>query len=299
MRQNTLAGAMILLASSCIGAANAGNILFTVEEPLADAVMAGISNIRGWAVSSAGIDYVELSINGKPAIQIPYGGTRKDVGNAYPGYPDSGHSGFSMAYAYSLLGTGENRFTLTAVDNDGAHEKITRSFTVAAFQKPYFPESAPLSMHGSVALPQGDDAILTNVDMLGEKFGLVLGWDKEKQNISIKDTIPAGYSSRTHDGAWVGQTIPDTLTTAAGVVCGITYMEMTLALGNVSGYGEDSLGNSYPIIATVYKSGLVNGGLGAGISEVARLDGYLTSSVMGGSWEDTYGCWGRWWGVKY
>ena len=153
-------------------------------------------------------------------------------------------------------------------------------------------------MHGSIALPQGDDAILTNVDMLGEKFGVVLGWDKEKQNISIKDTIPAGYSSRTHDGSWVGQAISDTLTTPGGVVCGSTYIEMTLALGQVSGYGEDVLGNSYPIIGTVYKSGLVSGGFGAGISEVIAFNGYLTSPVMGGTWEDIYGCSGRWWGIK-
>lgn len=298
MRQNILAGAVILLASSYIGIANAGNILFTVEEPLTDAVMVGISNIRGWAVSSVGIDYVELSINRKPAIQIPYGGTRKDVGNEYPGYPDSIHSGFSMAYAYSLLGTGENIFTLTAVDNEGDRKVITRSFTVAVFQKSYFPESAPLSMHQSIGLPLGDDVILTNVDMLGEKFGVVMGWDKEKQNISIKDTLPADYSSSAHDGSWVGQTISDTLTTPSGVVCGSTYMEMTLALGKVSGYGEDVLGNSHPIIGTVYNSGLVSGGLGAGISEVIAFNGYLTSTVMGGTWEDIYGCSGRWWGIK-
>ena len=298
MRQNILPGAVILLASSWIGIANAGNILFSVEEPLADAVMAGISNIRGWAVSNVGIDYVELSINGKPPLQIPYGGTRKDVGNAYPGYPDSAHSGFSMAYAYALLGTGENNFTLTAVDNEGDRKTITRSFTVAVFQKSYFPETAPLSMRGSIALPQGDDVILTNVDMLGEKFGVVMGWDREKQNISIKDTVPADYSSRTHDGSWVGQTISDTLTTASGAVCGGTYMEMTLALGNVSGYAEDVLGNSYPIIGAVYGSGLLSGGFGAGISEVITFNGYLTSTVMGGTWKDIYGCSGRWWGVK-
>ena len=57
MTHKTLACAMMMLASSCIGIANAGNILFTVEEPVADAVMAGISNIRGWAVSSACLLY--------------------------------------------------------------------------------------------------------------------------------------------------------------------------------------------------------------------------------------------------
>lgn len=298
MTHKTLACAMMMLASSCIGIANAGNILFTVEEPVADAVMAGISNIRGWAVSSAGIDYVEVSINGKPAMRIPYGGTRKDVGNEYPGYPDSSQSGFSMAYAYSLLDNGENTFTLTAVDNEGDHKTITRSLTVAVFQKSYFPETSPLSMRGSINLPYGEDVILGNVDMLGEKFGVVLGWDKEKQNISIKDTIPADYSSRTHDGSWTGQTISDTLTTPSGVVCGSTYMGMTLTLGQVSGYAEDVLGNGYPIIGTVYPSGLISGGFGSGISEVISFNGYLTSPVMGGTWEDIYGCSGRWWGIR-
>ena len=171
--------------------ANAGNIVFTLEEPFPSGTATGVSNIRGWAVSTAGIDHVELRVNGAYKTDIPYGGTRGDVGNAYPEYPDSRYSGFSMAFNYGLLNTGANQFTITAIDNDGSSKTISRSFQVAKFQSSFFPQTSPLDITDSMPLSLGDNALLTNADMDGSKNAVLVGWDKGKQDITIKNTIPA------------------------------------------------------------------------------------------------------------
>jgi len=47
---------------------------------------------------------------------IPLGWRRADVGDAYPGYPGSAHSGFAMAFNYSTLSAGPHTLTVRAVD---------------------------------------------------------------------------------------------------------------------------------------------------------------------------------------
>ena len=59
IRQSIL---MILLIT--MTSVKAGDIVFSVEEPTQNGKISGISNIRGWAISTAGIDRVELRING-------------------------------------------------------------------------------------------------------------------------------------------------------------------------------------------------------------------------------------------
>lgn len=275
-----------------------GDISLSVEEPGTNASMTGISNIRGWAVSTVGIDRVELSINGVYKTDIPYGGTRGDVEKNYPGYPDSRYSGFSMAYNYSLREKGENTFTFKVIDNDGASKSITRSFNVAKFQQPFFPESAPLSIDDSMGISAGDDVFFTNVDMLGKKFGVLMGWDKGKQNFTIKDTVTAGYSPSFHDGLWAGYLTPDTVFDNSGLGCAGGYFEFTLSSGSLGGYLESGYGDVYSIFGSVGSDGTTTGGIKWDTSTVGSFSGSVTSLIMGGAWSDNWGCSGRWWSSR-
>jgi hypothetical protein len=58
-----------------------------LEEPVAGETHGGVGNLRGWAVSSEGIEKIEIWIDGAYAFDAPYGGARSDVGGTFPDVP--------------------------------------------------------------------------------------------------------------------------------------------------------------------------------------------------------------------
>lgn len=294
MKTKIMVKVAIVLASSGMNVANAGDISFSLEEPAENATMSGISNIRGWAVSTVGISHIELSINGVYKTNIPYGGTRGDVGSNYPDYPGSNLSGFSMAHNYQLRTPGENVFTVVAVDNDGDNQTINRPFEVAKFQSSYFPQEEPFTASNSLAVTTGGTVILPNIYMDGEPYTVVMGWDKGKQGLSIEHAFAAGYLATSQDGTWTGWATPDPLATDFYAECGNATMNLTLADGQLSGSGQDAWENLYDIYGTVNSDGSTSGGFGIGGTEYINFEGSVTGNYMGGTWQDVSGCSGRW-----
>ena len=76
-----------LFSARCVPAL-ADSMVLTLEEPKDGGTYTGISNLRGWAVAESGIDKIELDIDGVYAFDIPMGGSRGDVGSAYPDFPE-------------------------------------------------------------------------------------------------------------------------------------------------------------------------------------------------------------------
>ena len=72
-------------------------VIVNLEEPNADGVYTGITNLRGWAVAESGIAVIEVDVDGNYAFDVPMGGARGDVAKVYPDFPDADTSGFSMA----------------------------------------------------------------------------------------------------------------------------------------------------------------------------------------------------------
>ncbi|MCB1844878.1 MAG: hypothetical protein KDI09_18080, partial [Halioglobus sp.] len=58
----------------------------SLEEPVDGAVHSGIGNIRGWAIAEDGIERVVILIDDVKTMEIPFGGERQDVADAFP-YP--------------------------------------------------------------------------------------------------------------------------------------------------------------------------------------------------------------------
>lgn len=103
----------------------AGEIIMNVESPRKDGIFySGVGTIRGWAISSAGINRVELFIDGEFVSLLPQGGHRVDIGNAYPSFPNSENSGFAIAFNYALLPTGS--VTGSETPTCGIHQAIIR-----------------------------------------------------------------------------------------------------------------------------------------------------------------------------
>ncbi len=176
----------------------AGEIVFKVEEPRAGSVMTGVSNIRGWAVSSSGMDRIELYIDGEYKTDIPMGGSRKDVGAAYPGYPDSDNAGFSMANNYNLREAGSHILTVKLYDNDGAMQQADVQYNVTRFEDPFIDNPNDINIQKLSGLVIGGARSLTlkGADVQGEKQDIQLEWQNPRQNFSITGISPSVDSGK-------------------------------------------------------------------------------------------------------
>ena len=96
----------------------ADSMVLTLEEPKEGGTYTGVSNLRGWAIAESGIEKIELDIDGVYAFDIPMGGSRGDVGSAYPDFPSAAESGFSMAFNYKALAEGSHQVTARALSKD-------------------------------------------------------------------------------------------------------------------------------------------------------------------------------------
>lgn len=176
--------------------ATAGDIQFALEEPTNGSIYSGVSNVRGWAVSSAGINRVELFVDGAFVTQIPSGGLRPDVGNTYPSYPNSSQSGFSMAYNYSNLTAGSHTISVNVIDNQGSQKNAMVSFNVARFDNSYISNPATVSLNGATITDDNDKSIsISNLQAGGQLYNVRLEWRTQIQGFALTSISPVGSGS--------------------------------------------------------------------------------------------------------
>ncbi|GAA6154165.1 matrixin family metalloprotease [Pseudoteredinibacter isoporae] len=151
-----------------------------LEEPAADSLVSGVSNIRGWAVGLKEIERIELSIDGKLIQSIPYGGIREDVKSSFPDYPDSDRSGYSMIFNWANLSAGNHQISTKAVDVEGNSVVSNRDFTVLRFDNPFINGSKTVAITGDVK-HDNQDVILENVLADGVNYRVRLRWNSATQ----------------------------------------------------------------------------------------------------------------------
>lgn len=161
------------------------DIIMKLEEPNAASNYSGVSNIRGYALSPNGISKIELYVNGQYKSIIPYGGSRGDVGNAYPEIPGSRNSGFGMTYNYNNLASGQNTITIRATSNDGTFKEVTNKFTEWRFQKPFFPDDSSIDIRNSTVGKDGSRILIKNLSVDGQLYDVWLKWKKQTQGFEI------------------------------------------------------------------------------------------------------------------
>jgi len=158
-----------------------------LEEPEANQTKTGVANLRGWAVGPAGISRVELFIDGKLELSIPYGGRRGDVARAFPDFPDSDQSGYSQAFNYSNLPAGLHEFTARASAADGSFNEVSTTFTVIRFPSPFIKDPNQVSLSRAQAVIQGETLRLLGVTVEGVSYDLDLQWRTATQNLGITE----------------------------------------------------------------------------------------------------------------
>ncbi len=171
----SIASAIFCIAGTIAGSqVLAGDIVLSLEEPTVNSTYSGVANIRGWVVGSAGIERVELYVDGALATNVPSGGLRPDIGAAYPSYPDSSKSGFSMAFNYSNLAAGQHTVSVRAVDKSGAVEDASATFSVARFDNPFIDDAAKVSLDGATVSLDGQAIVINNLTRMARPT--MFGW---------------------------------------------------------------------------------------------------------------------------
>jgi hypothetical protein len=172
----------------------AGDIVLTLEEPIANNTYTGIANVRGWVVGSKGINRVELYVNGELKTNIPIGGLRTDVGNQYPNYPNSSNSGYSMAFNYSGLPAGQHSIIVRAIDSEGSFKDSFAMFNVTRFDNSYISNPASVSLNGATISNDNQTIFISNMTADGKRYDIRLDWRTAVQGYTITQIIPTGGS---------------------------------------------------------------------------------------------------------
>ena len=85
--------------------------------------------IRGWALAGSGVKEVSVYVDGTDVGTVPYGTSRADVNNVYPGYSSGNNAGFDGTINLGGMATGEKTLKVKITANDGTTQIIERSFT--------------------------------------------------------------------------------------------------------------------------------------------------------------------------
>ena len=155
-----------------------------LEEPVSGETHTGVGNLRGWAVATDGISKVEIFIDGAYEFDAPYGGRRIDVGGAFPDVEASSESGFSLAWNYSDLSSGQHTITAVAHTATGATQESSATFNVVKFNKFIAAENAVDLNEGSCSVSSDEISIL-DARVEGSIFDLVLKWRTAEQGFEI------------------------------------------------------------------------------------------------------------------
>jgi uncharacterized protein YkwD len=181
--------ALVLLSAMAVPAL--AEIKFEIGEPSADTTRSGIGQISGWAVSDSPVESVEAFIDGTSLGLVPYGGTRSDVAAAFPEFPDSEFSGWSMKWNYSLLAEGEHVVSIVVTDVDGAVEAKEVTFSTTSFKSPFIANPEDIDISSATVTASGNHCfVISDSKIEGEVVDIELCWDKGSQQFQINKITP-------------------------------------------------------------------------------------------------------------
>lgn len=197
--------ALILITCVLAAQALAESVVVNLEEPRDASLYTGISNLRGWAVAESGIGAVEIDIDGIYAFNVPMGGSRSDVANAYPDFPNSDASGFSMAFNYKNLSAGNHVVTVRAISNDGNVATRSATITVSRFVSTYI-QNADQVDTGTVTdvVTSGQSIQLNDLSVEGQKWDVTLSFNTATQGFAVTQitSVEAADSGASCDPVW-------------------------------------------------------------------------------------------------
>ncbi|MGD2128786.1 MAG: PKD domain-containing protein [Lysobacterales bacterium] len=175
----------VTLLALCSQAALA-EVHFAIGEPAEGSVKSGIGQVSGWAVSDRKITSIEALIDGVSLGPVPYGGSRMDVAAAFPDFPDSEHSGWSMKWNFSLHDPGDHLLTVIVTEDDGTQWTKEVQFSTVAFHSQFIADpGAVLTAGAAVSSPEDGRLVVQGAEIEGQAVDVELAWDKTAQQFII------------------------------------------------------------------------------------------------------------------
>ena len=171
--------------SNSVTPASASVFRVFLEEPLQAQTHTGVGNLRGWALASDGIERVDIIIDGVFAYSAPYGGSRPDVGRAFPDISNSDFSGFSLSYNYSDLEAGTHTITAIAYSSSGDTKESSATFTVVRFPKNFIKGQDAVSLDGASCMVSVDEISIVDAIVDEALYDLRLKWRVAEQGFEI------------------------------------------------------------------------------------------------------------------
>jgi hypothetical protein len=108
-------------------------IVGALENPADGKRVWGQKTIFGWALDGEGISKVKLLIDGQYVCDIPYGGLREDLKEAYPDYPNAEKGGFALVWNYSVLSPGVHVVQVDIQNMQGEILRLSANVMVRKF----------------------------------------------------------------------------------------------------------------------------------------------------------------------
>ena len=164
-----------------------GDAVFNLSlgEPINGEVHSGIGNLRGWAISNDGIDRVEIFIDGKYLYDAPYGGLRVDVEAAFPNVGGSLLSGYSLAFGYADIGSGQHTGRAVAYDLLGNSTEQSSTFNVVVYDQNFINSNEVVDLSSSTISASGDEIMINDASIGQRSYNLKLKWRTAEQGFEV------------------------------------------------------------------------------------------------------------------
>jgi hypothetical protein len=162
-----------------------GSWRLSLGEPINGEVHSGIGNLRGWAISNNGIDRVEIFIDGKYMYDAPYGGLRVDVEAAFPNVGGSLLSGYSLAFGYADLGSGQHTVRAVAYDSLGNSTEQSSTFNVVVYEQNFINSNEVVDLSSSTISASGDEIMINDASIGQRSYSLKLKWRTAEQGFEV------------------------------------------------------------------------------------------------------------------
>ena len=156
-----------------------------IDQPIRNAVHSGIGMVRGWAVSSEPIERVEVYIDGTYRFDVPHGDQRNELVKRFPNNEQAGQSGFSSAFNWNQLGSGQHEITVRAIDTFGSTAERTFNFAVTTFDKGFIKARDVFELGWSSISGLGDSFIIRGALIDGAYYDISVQWQPRSQNFEI------------------------------------------------------------------------------------------------------------------
>jgi hypothetical protein len=169
------------------------NIRMNLETPISGTTLGNIGTVRGWAFHpTKEVNWVEIYIDDQFMSEVPVGGARVDVYNAYPDALGSRYSGYSQTVNFKEYDEGYHRVAVYAYTFDGNYNFMESEFCVSKLANNNFikdPDVIKLYEVRRIHLWK-DRLVLEGIQVGEDAYNVELTWNTATQDFQISQTTP-------------------------------------------------------------------------------------------------------------